>query len=128
MLKVTCSREGVGYGDVTPRTVYSKLKNDGWAGGSFVIECFYIHFDGVRFGPVNKTFYIPRFEKTKDIRALPIYPIQCDPDARNLQKRLEKRGSDFLKLSSPEVTAHRTYKGMTLDRNREQVRSSSIFF
>ncbi|KAI0542087.1 P-loop containing nucleoside triphosphate hydrolase protein [Xylaria digitata] len=126
VLNVTCGREGVAYGDGPPRPASNKLANDGWSSGSFVIECFYIHFDGARFGPVNKTFHIPRFEKEKDIRTLPIYPIQCDPDAESIRKRLEERGDGFTKLSSSKVAAHRTFKGLTLDSNREQVDSEVI--
>jgi hypothetical protein len=52
-----------------------------------------------------------------------VYPIQCDPDAEQTRRELEKRGDKFVELSNPKATAHRKYKGLTFDKNREQVRA-----
>lgn len=100
-----------------------KLKEQGYSPGAFVIECFYIHFDGSRYGPVNATFQIRRFEGKKNVTSLPIYPIQCDPHHLENRQRLLARGNEFAKLSDikNKASAHRKYKGLTLDKNQEQV-------
>lgn len=100
-----------------------KLKEEGYSGGSFIIECFYFHFDGTRFGPVNATFQIRKFEGERGVKSLPIVPLVCYANAGNIRKRLEERGDKFAKLSNPKATAHRKYKGLTLDKNQEQVRT-----
>jgi transcription initiation factor IIF auxiliary subunit len=114
------------FGEGPSLSASKKLKKQGWSDGSFVIECFYIHYDGVRFGPVNKTFQIQKYESKKDVRSLPVYPIQCDPNADETRRNLEERGERFCELSNPKSTAHRKYRGLTLDKNREQVRSFSL--
>lgn len=103
-----------------------KLKEEGYSGGSFIIECFYFHFDGTRFGPVNATFQIRKFEGERGVKSLPIVPLVCYANAGNIRKKLEERGDKFAKLSNPKATAHRKYKGLTLDKNQEQVRNPQI--
>jgi hypothetical protein len=123
VLKVTCGRETLCYGDEPSLPASKKLKNQGWSKGSFVIECFYIHFDGTRFGPVNTTFQIRKFENDKDIRMLPVFPLQCDPKADDTRRYLVERGDKFTELSNPQAPPHRKYKGLTLDKNKEQART-----
>ncbi|KAI0548396.1 hypothetical protein F4679DRAFT_551013 [Xylaria curta] len=103
-----------------------KLKEEGFSEGSFVIECFYIHYDGTRFGPVNKTFQIRRFDGERNIAMLPIAPLYCYSNAGEIRKRLDTRGKRFTELSNPATRAHRKYKGLTLDKNPEQVESEVI--
>ena len=86
-----------------------------------MIECFYIHFDGSRFGPVNKTFQIRKFDGDRDITLLPVVPIQCYANEVELREKLEVRGKKFTELSNPRARAHRKYKGLTLDKTQEQV-------
>ncbi|KAI1740315.1 hypothetical protein F4680DRAFT_116087 [Xylaria scruposa] len=104
----------------------TKLRVEGFSEGSFVIECFYIHYDGARFGPVNKTFQIRRFDGERNITMLPVAPLRCYADEGEIRKRLETRGKRFTELSKPATRAHRKYKGLTLDRTPEQVESEVI--
>ncbi|KAI8954915.1 hypothetical protein F4801DRAFT_530445 [Xylaria longipes] len=103
-----------------------KLKEEGFSEGSFIIECFYIHYDGTMFGPVNKTFQIRRFDGDRNVTMLPVVPLHCYANEGEIRKGLEIRGKKFTKLSNPAARAHRKYKGLTLDKNPEQVESEVI--
>lgn len=101
-----------------------KLKDQGYSEGSFIIECFYIGFDGTQFGPVSVTFQIRKFEGERDITSLAVFPIACDPREGHIRNKMLDRGNTFARLSNPKTTAHRRYKGLTLDsRRQEQVRT-----
>lgn len=100
-----------------------KLKEEGYSEGSFIVECFYFHFDGTRFGPVNTTFQIRKFEGERSIKSLPVVPLACYANAGDLREKLEERGEKYAELSNPKATAHRKYKGLTLAKNQEQVRA-----
>ncbi|KAK3305667.1 uncharacterized protein B0T15DRAFT_396394 [Chaetomium strumarium] len=104
----------------------TKFKDDGYSEGSFIIECFYIHYDGTRFGPVNASFQIRKFDGERDITALPVVPLQWYENKDEIRKRLLERGDKFKQLSHPKERAHRRYKGLTLDKNPEQVESEVI--
>lgn len=101
-----------------------KFKDEGYSEGSFIIECFYIHYDGNRFGPVNASFQIRKFDGERDIRSLPVAPLQCYQNETEIRKSLVERGQKFVELSDPKKRAHRKYHGLTLDKNPEQVRCS----
>ncbi|KAI1359010.1 hypothetical protein F5Y08DRAFT_93202 [Xylaria arbuscula] len=124
--KVTGGRDIIAPQPTTDNSASNKLKDDGFSEGAFVIECFYIHFDGSRFGPVNTTFQIRKFNDARDINTLPVIPFQCCAAAEDTRKRLMSRGKKFTELSGPGTSAHRKYKGLTLDRNPEQVESEVI--
>ncbi|KAJ4186619.1 hypothetical protein NW767_012584 [Fusarium falciforme] len=111
----------------TPSLLASeKLKKEGYSHGSLVLECFYIHFDGIHFGPANRTFHIRRFDGERPINSLPIVPLKFYKDAQETREKLLHRGREFAKLANPKVRAHRKYKGLTLDKNQEQVESEVI--
>jgi hypothetical protein len=105
-----------------------KFKDEGYSEGSFVIECFYIHYDGTRFGPVNASFQIRKFDGERDITSLPVVPLQWYEGECEIRERLVERGRKFTQLSNPKERAHRRYKGLTLDKNPEQVCCFSFFF
>lgn len=110
-----------------PQTPASKkLKEEGYSEGSFVIECFYIHSDGINVGPVNKTFHIRKYDGEKVITSLPIAPLGAFSDEHKIREKLIKRGERFKHLANPRTTAHQTYKGLTTDKNQEQVRCQDI--
>ena len=100
-----------------------KLKGEGYLSGLFVIECFYIDFDGTEYGPVNKTFMIRRFEGEKEIDSLPVFPLICDPNGVATRKALRDRGKRFAVLSNTKTTSHKQYSGLTSDQQQEQVSS-----
>lgn len=105
-----------------PRAVASrKLEDQGYSPGSFLLDCFYIHYDGVRYGPVNVTFQIRKFDGKKAITSLPIFPIDCDKNKQNIREMLLKRGQEFANLSNANAASHRKYRGLTLDKTPELV-------
>ncbi|KAJ5537845.1 hypothetical protein N7494_007324 [Penicillium frequentans] len=103
-----------------------KLKDQGYSLGSFIVECFYIDFDGAQYGPVNRTFQIRKYEGERDLTALPVYPLQCDPNHESIREDMVIRGENFAILSNPQKTAHKQYRGLTLDKHPEQVESQVI--
>ncbi|KAJ5494612.1 hypothetical protein N7463_010699 [Penicillium fimorum] len=103
-----------------------KLKDQGYSPGSFIVECFYVDFDGAQYGPVNRTFQIRKYEGERDMTALPVYPLQCDPDHESIREAMVTRGENFAVLSNPQKTAHKQYRGLTLDKHPEQVESQVI--
>lgn len=109
-----------GWIDSDTNLASKKLKDRGHSTGSFIIEAFYLGFDGNRFGPVNETFQIRKYVGEKDITTLPVYPLACDPDHGNTKKVLIERGQEFAQLSSPKTIAHRKYKGLTLDPKHQE--------
>ncbi|KAJ8113299.1 hypothetical protein ONZ43_g5184 [Nemania bipapillata] len=104
----------------------AKPSNETVSEGSFVIECFYINFDGTNFGPVKTTFKIPKFDDERDIKMLPVIPLQCYTTEAEIHEKLLRRGEKFIELSNPTTRVHRKYKGLTLDRSTEQVDSEVI--
>lgn len=106
---------------VNPASI--KLKDQGYSEGAFVIECFYIDFDGTQYGPVNKTFQIRKFEGEKHITSLLVFPLVYDVNEVTIHKKLIERGDKFAKLSNPKKAKHMQYKGLTLDQHQEQVRN-----
>jgi hypothetical protein len=103
-----------------------KLKDQGYSPGSFIVECFYIDFDGIQYGPVNRTFQIRKYEGERDMTALPVYPLQCGPDHESIREAMVTRGESFAVLSNRQKTAHKQYRGLTLDKHPEQVESQVI--
>lgn len=107
-----------------------KLKDEGYSEGSFIIECFYIHYDSTRFGPVNATFQIRKFDGERDITLLPVVPLKCYRNECKIREELLARGQKFIELSNPArdsmKRAHRKYLGLTVDKNPEQVESEVI--
>ncbi|RYP83728.1 hypothetical protein DL769_001302 [Monosporascus sp. CRB-8-3] len=67
---------------------------------SFVIDCFYIDFDGLRMGPRPKRFVIPRYKGTRPINSLPLYPSFLHPDNQRIQETLLARGKQFVELAT----------------------------
>lgn len=100
-----------------------KLKDKGYIPGSFILECFFIHFDGHQYGPVNQTFTISKFYGHRELISLPVIPIECDPKKDQIRQDLLDRGRKFVKLSNPRVAAHKKYCGLTLDTRQDQVNS-----
>ena len=77
----------------------------------FVIDCFYLDFDGTNFGPRPQTFTLQEYEGEKAIKSLEVFPIRFDDDSRRTEKLLVKRGRKFVKLASVD---HKFYSGRTL--------------
>ncbi|KAJ5704061.1 hypothetical protein N7493_011199 [Penicillium malachiteum] len=113
-------------GEIPAYSAAVKLREQGYSLGSFIVECFYIDFDGVQYGPVNCTFQIRKYEGERDMSALPVYPLQCDPEPDSIREAMVARGENFAVLSNPQKTAHKQYRGLTLNKHPEQVESQVI--
>lgn len=55
------------------------------------------------------------------ITSFPVVPLRCYENEEELRRKLLVRGVKFTKFSNSRATAHREYKGLTLDKNQEQV-------
>lgn len=96
---------------------------EGLPNGAFILECFYYAYDGVQYGSVQKTIAIRRYEGERDINALQVYPIICDPNQEATKSKLVDRGHIYAHLSQSSTTAHKQYSGLTLDEPKEEVNS-----
>ncbi|KAL4947647.1 hypothetical protein BDW69DRAFT_109890 [Aspergillus filifer] len=126
VIKVNGGRDILSFDSGPDNPASLKLKEEGYSPGSFIVECFYVSFDGTRFGPVNVTFQIRKYEGEKEITSLPVFPLACDPNQEDVRKKLLKRGNTFAKLSSSLSTAHRKYRGPTLDAKRQEYVESEV--
>ena len=95
--------------------------------GSFFVECYSYDFDGQKYGPVRIVFEIRRYEGLRDITSLQVYPWWFDPDHENERIRLARRGEKFIALTRVNKIAHKSYRGLSLDENAEEVSWSYLF-
>lgn len=89
--------------------------------GGFFIECYRYDFNGSRYGSVQNTFEIRRYEGLRDITSLPIYPLSLDSEHQRQRTKLIERGEKYLALARVNKTAHKTYRGLSLDAHAEEV-------
>lgn len=76
----------------------------------FIIDTFYIDFDGENFGPVPRKFVIQEYEGDQEIIALPAFPATFDKDMQKTKEMLRVRGEKFVKLAG---VAHKKYAGLS---------------
>lgn len=76
----------------------------------FIIDCFYLDFDGQSFGPVSRRFIIQEYEGERSIESLPAFPMKFDKNWRETEKQLIKRGKRFVKLAG---VTHNRYIGLS---------------
>ena len=84
---------------------YSHSKNT-----PFIIDTFYIDFNGDNFGPVPRKFVIQEYEGQEEITSLPVFPADFDKDVQKTKDMLIDRGKKFIGMAG---VAHRTYAGLT---------------
>ena len=77
----------------------------------FVIDCFYIDFDGTNFGPLPQKFMLEDYDGEVPINSLEVFPIKFDDDTQKTEKSLVRRGRKFVKLANVD---HKYYSGRTL--------------
>lgn len=77
----------------------------------FMLWCYYIDYDGEKFGPVIKQFKIKPYQGEKEIRSLEVYPLKYANNASELLSQLRTRGLKFCEFKSPQ---HRYYAGLSL--------------
>jgi len=98
---------------------------EAYSPGAFRIKCYSLDFDGHRYGPKDQVFIIRKYEGEKDIKSLPYFPLDCDPEGAELRSKLHARGNKFADLSLPNTATnrhHKMYKGLTIgERQQEHV-------
>ena len=77
----------------------------------FVIDCFYIDFDGTNFGPLPQKFMLTDYDGEVPINSLEVFPIRFDDDPKKTEKSLVRRGRKFVRLADVD---HKFYSGRTL--------------
>ena len=77
----------------------------------FVIDCFYIDFDGTNFGPLPQRFMLEEYDGEVPINSLEVFPIKFDEDTKKTEKSLVRRGRKFVRLANVD---HKYYSGRTL--------------
>ena len=76
----------------------------------FIIDAFYVDFDGDGFGPVPRRFVIQEYEGEVPINTLPAFPAVFEEDVQETEKMLIKRGRRFIKMAG---VAHKRYSGLS---------------
>ena len=75
----------------------------------FLLDCYYIDYDGTRYGKSFGHFSISRFDDVRAINTLPFYPFAVSEKEGTVDREaLAKRGETFIEFSEP---CHRHYSG-----------------
>jgi hypothetical protein len=80
----------------------------------FVIDCFFLDFNGRAYGPVSEQFSIEDFKGCRDIETLPIYPLQFSKKANEIKESRIRNGIKFQSLNDTAKHATEWYCGWTL--------------
>ena len=77
----------------------------------FVLDCFYLDFDGTNFGPRPAKFMFKEYDGEKPIRSLEVFPVRFDGSPKQTENALIRRGKRFVKLARVD---HKYYSGSTI--------------
>ncbi|KAK1470340.1 hypothetical protein CCUS01_06442 [Colletotrichum cuscutae] len=77
------------------------------------LDCYYIDFDGKRFGPVYHQFVIKAFEHSRDITSLEVFPLEYITNSGVILEELSKQGESFVNVTQ---ACHRYCVGQTITR------------
>ena len=77
----------------------------------FVLDCFYLDFDGTNFGPRPAKFMFKEYDGEKPIRSLKVFPARFDGSPKQTENALIRRGKRFVKLARVD---HKYYSGSTI--------------
>ena len=77
----------------------------------FVLDCFYLDFDGSSFGPMPQKFMIKEYDGEKPIKSLEVFPVKFDDCPKEAENALIERGKRFVKLARGD---HKFYSGSTI--------------
>lgn len=80
----------------------------------FIIDCFYVDFDGQQLGPKSRRIVIPPYTGERPITSLEVYPAKFDPEYSNLMEQLLNRGKKFVSIARG---AYKQYSGMSIREN-----------
>ena len=93
---------------------------------NFVLDCYYIDFDGSRYGWSYHRFHISRFDSTRPVNSLPIHPFNmAEKDGTVKRLTLLKQGMEFIRCTE---RRHLHYSGriQTRQPSGKYVYSSAI--
>jgi hypothetical protein len=96
---------------------------------SLVVYCFYIDFDGKKYGTVKDGFVFRPFEGEVDITSLEAFPIRflhqrgISVSEEESMQSFVRRGRKFIDMTA---VAHMNYDGATLFEPKEEVRAKRI--
>ena len=82
----------------------------------FLIDCFFVDFDGNRLGPRSKRFVIPAFAGKQEVNALELCPSFSLPQHEKVYQEMVERGQRFTQLAN---VTHKQYSSTTLKESRE---------
>ncbi|KAL5317440.1 hypothetical protein ACEPPN_014535 [Leptodophora sp. 'Broadleaf-Isolate-01'] len=78
---------------------------------TFIIDCYFLDFDGYRIGPTPKRFAIPPYTGKRSLLSFPVYPSEYDPKNQQIRNKLVERGNRFTSLVPG---AHKKYSGLSM--------------
>jgi hypothetical protein len=81
----------------------------------FVLDCYYIEFDGTRFGPSYKSFSISKFEDNIPIKNLSVIPL--DIATREGVIELESYRNQALQYLACTTVSQRVFSGRSVDKD-----------
>ncbi|KAI4858765.1 P-loop containing nucleoside triphosphate hydrolase protein [Hypoxylon rubiginosum] len=88
----------------------------------FTIDAFHLDFDGKKYRLVQDKYEIQRYTGEAPITSLTVFPLRFFAESARAEtsQMLLTRGLNFRGLASVDA-AHREYRGMTLDTEREDI-------
>ncbi|KAF2189528.1 hypothetical protein K469DRAFT_747594 [Zopfia rhizophila CBS 207.26] len=88
----------------------------------FTIDAFHLDFDGKKFRLTQVKYEISRYTGEVPITSLTVFPLRFLPEPTRAATMLSllKRGLNFRSLATVDA-AHREYRGMSLDPEREDI-------
>ncbi|KAI1771509.1 P-loop containing nucleoside triphosphate hydrolase protein [Hypoxylon cercidicola] len=88
----------------------------------FTIDAFHLDFDGKKYRLIQDKYEIQRYTGEAPITSLLVFPLRFLEESARAEttQMLLKRGLNFRGLASVDA-AHREYRGMTLDTEREDI-------
>ena len=84
----------------------------------FTVDCVRFDYDGEKFGPVQDSISIFKYEEDRMITKLDVYPISYAEKPDELIKTLLNRGRRFAEYKGFQ---HRRYEGLSLSEPQEEV-------
>jgi hypothetical protein len=83
----------------------------------FVLDCFYLDYNGAKFGPREERLIMQEYSGMKPVLSLEVVPINFLQDLKVTQSSLLARGKRYADLCP---ISHKIYKGLTLGEKIEK--------
>lgn len=112
IVQTTGGRRYLTLKDTTGEAASSRSRHSEYS--DFVMDCYYIDYDGVRFGPSYHQFKISSFDDITPIDLLPLFPLAvAETNGQVDVEVLKKRGEVYVECTK---VCHRYYSGRSLVR------------